>query len=497
MTTDLLPDNRSEDRQLPRRGALAVLATAQLVLALDYSIVNIALPSIGGSLGFSRDAVEWVVSAYALLFGGFLLFGGRSSDLLGRRRIFIASGVLFGVASMVGGLSTTPAILLAGRAVQGLAAGFLFPATLSLVTTTFPEGPSRNRAISVWGAAGAGGLAFGAFLGGIIISALGWRWVFFVNVPVLAILVFAAPLVLPGHRPPRPRVRDFDVPGATTVTAGALLVVLALIQAPVAGWTSPGTVIPAAVGLVLLAAFLWIEDHSKNPLMPLELLRRPTLWGGMLVTAAFMASFGLQFFFLTMYLQSSLHESPLIAGLSFLPLALLVVVGNNVGGRLATRYGAGRVLPWGMVIGAVGLLAYEFLGPRLSLPTLLAGEAIAGFGQGMAFTTAYLVAGSGIDADRQGVASSMASTAQQLGGSIGLAVLVDLLSARLGASGGHGLVLDGASVPGLIPALHWVYAAQASLALIGAAAAALVIGRRLPRRRVAEPAVERPVAAAG
>ncbi|HEY4938490.1 MAG TPA: MFS transporter [Actinomycetota bacterium] len=488
---------------LPRRGALAVLATAQLVLALDYSIVNIALPSIGGSLGFSRDAVEWVVSAYTLLFGGFLLFGGRSSDLLGRRRVFIASGALFGVASMVGGLSTTPALLLAGRAVQGLAAGFLFPATLSLVTTTFPEGPTRNRAIAVWGAAGAGGLAFGAFLGGVLVSALGWRWVFFVNVPVLAVLVVAALLVLPGRRPHRPRVADFDLPGATTVTAGAMLVVLALVQAPVLGWTSPGTLIPAAVGLALLGAFLWIEDHSKNPLMPLELLRRPTLWGGMLVTAAFMASFGLQFFFLTMYLQSSLHEAPLIAGVSFLPLALLVVVGNQVGGRLATRYGAGRVLPWGMVIGAVGLLAYEFLGARLSLPTLLAGEAIAGFGQGMAFTTAYLVAGSGIDADRQGVASGMASTAQQLGGSIGLAVLVDLLSARLGALGGHGLVLDGTSVPGLIPALHWVYAAQASLALIGAAAAALVIGRRLPRRREAEPAeppepaVETTVAAPG
>jgi EmrB/QacA subfamily drug resistance transporter len=499
MKTDLLAEGRSEGRAHPRRGALAVLATAQLVLALDYSIVNIALPSIGGSLGFSRDGVEWVVSAYTLLFGGFLLFGGRSSDLLGRRRVFVASGVLFGVASMVGGLSTTPTLLLAGRAVQGLAAGFLFPATLSLVTTTFPEGPSRNRAIAVWGAAGASGLAFGAFLGGVIISALGWRWVFFVNVPVLAILVVAALLVLPGRRPSRPRVGDFDVPGATTVTAGALLVVLALIQVPVLGWTSPGTVIPAAVGLVLLAAFLWIEDHSKNPLMPLELLRRPTLWGGMLVTAAFMASFGLQFFFLTMYLQSSLHEPPLVAGLSFLPLALLVVAGNQVGGRLATRYGAGRVLPWGMVIGAVGLLAYEFLGPRLSLPTLLAGEAIAGFGQGMAFTTAYLVAGGGIDAERQGVASSMASTAQQLGGSIGLAVLVDLLSARLGASGGSGLVLDGTSVPGLIPALHWIYAAQAGLALLGAVAAALVIGRRLPRRsetKVEGPGIETPVAAA-
>jgi EmrB/QacA subfamily drug resistance transporter len=497
MASNPLREDAPEERGHPRRGALAVLATAQLVLALDYSIVNIALPSIGGSLGFSRDAVEWVVSAYTLLFGGFLLLGGRSSDLLGRRRVFVASGTLFALASMVGGVSTTPAMLLGSRAVQGLAGGFLFPATLSLVTTTFPEGPARNRAISVWGAAGAGGLAFGAFLGGIILSALGWRWVFFVNVPVLAAIVVAAPLVLPGRRPARPRVSDFDVPGAVCVTAGAMLVVLALVQAPVRGWSSPATGLPAAVGVVLLSAFLWIEHRSRNPLMPLELASRRTLWGGMLVTAAFMASLGLQFFFLTLYLQSLLHETPLAAGLSFLPLALLIVLGNRVGGRLATRYGAARLLPLGMLIGALGLLTYVLLGPRLSLPTLLAGEVIAGFGQGIAFTTAYLVAGSGVQPDRQGVASAMVSMAQQLGGSIGLAVLVDLLAAVLGASQASGLVLDGTSVPGLLHALHWVYAAQAAIALLGAVAAGLVIGRRAGRRPGEEGATSAPVVSSG
>jgi predicted MFS family arabinose efflux permease len=303
--------------------------------------------------------------------------------------------------------------------------------------------------------------------------------VFFVNVPVLATVVVAALLVLPGRRPPRPRVADFDVPGAACVTAGALLVVLALVQAPVVGWASPETVTPAAVGILLLGAFLWIEHRSRDPLMPLELLRRPTLWGGMLVTAAFMASFGLQFFFLTLYLQSLLHETPLIAGVSFLPLALFVVLGNRVGGRLATRYGAARLLPAGMSIGALGLLTYVLLGPTLSLPTLLAGEVIAGFGQGIVFTAAYLIAESGVEPQRQGVASGMASTAQQLGGSIGLAVLVDLLSAGLGASQASGLVLDGTSVPGLLHALHWVFAAQAGIALLGAVAAARVIDRRL------------------
>jgi MFS family permease len=186
----------------------------------------------------------------------------------------------------------------------------------------------------------------------------------------------------------------------------------------------------------------------------------------------------LQFFFLTPYLQSLLHETPLIAGVSFLPLAALIVVGNRVGGRLATRYGAARLLPVGMSIGALGLLTYVFMGPRLSIPILLAGEMLAGFGQGVVFTTAYLVAGGGIEAGRQGVASGMVSTAQQLGGSVGLAVLVDLLSAGLGASQASGLVLDGTPVPGLLHALRWVYAAQAGIALLGAVAAALVIARR-------------------
>jgi MFS family permease len=224
----------------PRRGALAVLAIAQLVLALDYSIVNVALPAIGGTLGFSRDNVEWVVSAYALMFGGFQLLGGRSSDLLGRRRMFIASGVLFGLASVIGGLSTTSAMLLASRALQGVAGGFLFPATLSLVTTCFPEGPSRNLAVSVWGAAGASGLALGVLVGGALTTALGWRWVFFVNVPVLGVVLALAPIVLPEWRPPRPRISDFDIPGAVTVTAGAMLVVLSLVQAPKIGWGSRG-----------------------------------------------------------------------------------------------------------------------------------------------------------------------------------------------------------------------------------------------------------------
>ena len=418
-----------------------MLATAQLVLALDYSIVNVALPSIGDSLGFARDGVEWVVSAYALMFGGFLLLGGRTSDLLGRRRVFMAAALVFGLASIAGGFSTTPAMLLASRALQGLAGAFLFPATLSLVNASFPEGPLRNRAVSVWGAAGAGGLAFGVLVGGVLTTALGWRWVFFVNAPVIAAVLIAAPIVLPGWRPTPPRIRDFDVPGAATVTIGSMLVVLSLVQAPALGWVSPETMVSAAVGLVLLGAFLVIEHRSKNPLMPLGLLRRSTLRGGMFVIAAFMASFGMQFFFLTLYLESALHMTPIAAGLSFLPIAVLIVVGNTVGGKLATRFEVRRLLPVGLAIGSVGMATYTLLGPSYSLPTLVLGGMIAGFGQGFTFTTAYLVAGSGIETGRQGVASGMTATAQQLGGAIGLALLVDLLSVRLQNPGDLGLGL--------------------------------------------------------
>ena len=465
------------------RGALAVLATAQLVLALDYSIVNVALLSIGESLGFSGDGVEWIVSAYALVFGGFLLLGGRAADLLGRRRMFMASAALFGVASTIGGFSTTPAMLLASRALQGLAAGFLFPATLSLVNTSFPEGPSRNLAVSVWGAAGASGLAFGVIVGGVLTTGLGWRWVFFVNVPVLGLVLAAAPLVLPASRPSRPSLGDFDIPGAATATAGMLLVVLSLVQLPMRGWESPATLLPAALGLGLLVAFLAIEHRSRTPLMPLSLFRRRTLATGMVVTAAFMASFGMQFFFLTLYLQSALHMSPLVAGLHFLPLAAFIVVGNAIGGRLATRFGAAHVLPWGLAIGATGVLAYTQLGASDTLSVLVLGEMIAGFGQGMTFTTAYLVAGSGVEAERQGIASGMASTAQQVGGSIGLALLVDLLSSKLQSRDPLGMVLDGTTVSALVPALKSVFVAQAAVALAAALLVALVT-RRSPALRV-------------
>src|SRR6266487_1923523 len=250
-------------RASSKAAALAVLATAQLVIALDYSIVNVALPDIGRSLGFTGGTVQWVISAYTLTFGGFLLLGGRAADLLGRRRMFMAALSLFGLASLAGGLAQHAGLLIAARAVQGIGGAVLFPATLSLVNTTFEEGRERNRAIAVWGSAGAGGLSLGVLAGGVLTGLFGWPAVFFVNVPVTAALVLLAPLVLP-EREPATSARRFDLPGALLVTLGAMAIVDSLVSAPTQGWTSVRTLVGGAIGLVLLAAFVVVELQPER-----------------------------------------------------------------------------------------------------------------------------------------------------------------------------------------------------------------------------------------
>src|SRR6266542_3348581 len=357
-------------RASSKAAALAVLATAQLVIALDYSIVNVALPDIGRSLGFTGGTVQWVISAYTLTFGGFLLLGGRAADLLGRRRMFMAALSLFGLASLAGGLAQHAGLLIAARAV-------LFPATLSLVNTTFEEGRERNRAIAVWGSAGAGGLSLGVLAGGVLTGLFGWPAVFFVNVPVTAALVLLAPLVLP-EREPATSARRFDLPGALLVTLGAMAIVDSLVSAPTQGWTSVRTLVGGAIGLVLLAAFVVVELRSRSPLMPLRLLRIRTVRGGVLVTAAFMSSFGLQLFFLTLYLQQGLGQAPLKAGLSFLPLVLSVVAGTQVSDRLVGRVGISRklaaILTGALHVTFAAQAAIALLGAAVALFVIGPGE---------------------------------------------------------------------------------------------------------------------------
>ncbi|MGW1991587.1 MFS transporter [Embleya sp. NPDC001921] len=344
------------DTSGPRRpgGALALLAFASLITSLDYNIVYVALPDIGAGVGFSAQTLQWVVSAYAVAFGAFLLLGGRMSDLLGRRRMFVLGLALFAVASSAGGLAREPGVLIAARAVQGLGGALLFPATLSLVNTTFAEGRERNHALSVRAATGSGGLILGSLLGGVLTQALGWEAVFFVNVPLAGGAALAAFVVLPAD-PARVSGRRFDVFGALTATLGSTLVVFTLVQGPESGWTSPLVAAGGALGVGLLVVFVVAEGRDPDALMPPRLLRDRSLCTGMAVAFLFMATLGTLPYFLTVYFQGVHGYSALRTGFAYLVPMGGGLIGSLLGGRSATRLGVRSTLPASLAVSAVGL----------------------------------------------------------------------------------------------------------------------------------------------
>jgi EmrB/QacA subfamily drug resistance transporter len=338
--------------------ALALLAMTQFVIVIDASIVNVALPSIGAHLHFSRDDLSWVVNAYTLTFGGFLLLGGRLADLLGRRRMFMIGLVVFSLASLAGGLAQSEAWLIAARAVQGLGAAIVSPAALSIITTTFAEGAERNRALGIWGAvAGAGGAA-GVLLGGILTSGLSWRWVLFVNVPIGLLAATMAPRLLLESFGDE-GIEGFDVPGAVTVTAGLALLVYAVVDAVNVGWASTGTLLRLAGSLALLAAFVAIERRQRHPLLPFSIFRLRTLRGADVVGLLIGMSLFSMFFFISLYLQDVLHFSPIKAGVSYLPLAFGIVFSAGAASQLVTRFGFKPVLTGGLLLIAAGLLWFS------------------------------------------------------------------------------------------------------------------------------------------
>lgn len=422
--------------QVRRRAGLtlALLAFAQLIVSLDYNIVYVALPEIGRELQFTPQTLQWVISAYVVVYGGFLLLGGRASDLLGRRRMFLFGLAFYAVASLVGALATEPGLLVAARAVQGLGGAFLFPATLSLVTTTFAEGRARNLALSVWAGAGASGMVLGSLLGGVLTQAFGWESVFVVNVPLaLAAMAAAVPLLPPDD--PRRTARRFDLPGALTATAGTTAIVFALVQGPESGWDTPVVVAAAGVGVVLLAAFIGIERRSPDPLMPLRMFRNRNVSAGVATTFLFTATFSSITYFFTVYLQTVRGYSALATGLAFLAPCAVILVGSLAGGRLATRFGVRATLVGSLALGVVGAagmaLAMVSDGSYLGL---LPGLLVMSLGQGVVFTVMFAAAATGVPAAQQGVASGLASTGQQVGTAVGLAVLVAIANA-----GTHGL----------------------------------------------------------
>jgi MFS family permease len=411
----------------PDRGqvwCLVVLAAAQLIYSLDLNIVFVALPKIGAGLDFSDQSLQWVIGSYAVFAGGFLLLGGRAADRLGRRRVFITALAIYGASSLAGGLATDPAMIVGARAVQGFGGALLLPATLSLIATLFAEGPERNRALAVWGGTGASGLAVGALLGGVLTQAFGWRAVFFVNVPMAA-LVAGGALAVVSPDPPSAGARGFDLPGAATVTGGATLIVFAIVQGPVSGWGSIEVVLAAVLSLVLFAAFAVIEIHSADPLMPLGLLANRNLLTAVGVTFVYMGTFGALPYFLTILFQQVHGMGALQTGLAFVVPALAIAVGTQLGERLTTRVGARAALLTGFAIGILGTaILVPAFGLHADYGVALPGLIVSGVGQGIVWTAMWIAAGSAVDPERQGVANGLASTSLNLGYAIGLAVLV-------------------------------------------------------------------------
>jgi EmrB/QacA subfamily drug resistance transporter len=411
--------------------ALLLLAMTQFVIVIDASIVNVALPSIGQALHVSRTELSWVVNAYTLTFGGFLLLGGRMADLLGRRRMFMLGLVLFSVASFAGGVAQSEGWLLAARAVQGLGAAIVSPAALSILTTTFAEGAERNRALGVWGATvGAGGAA-GVLLGGILTSGLSWRWVLFVNVPIAIAAAALAPRTLVESRA-GDGARTFDFPGAVAVTAGLSLLVYAIVEAVNVGWGSSRTLLEIGGAVILLVAFLIIESRQRKPLMPFSIFRLRTLRGANLVGLLLGMALFSMFFFISLYLQDVLRYSPIKTGVSYLPLAVSIVIAAGLASQLVTRIGFKPTLIAGLLLIAGGLAWFS----RVPAPggsyaaDVLGPSLLAGVGFGFAFVSVTIAAVTGTRPHEAGLASGLINTAQQLGGAIGLAILATIANSR-------------------------------------------------------------------
>ncbi len=422
------------------RGAtLALLAFAQLIIALDLNIVFVALPQIGSALGFSAHTLQWVVSVYTVCTGGFLLVGGRAADVLGQRKTFIFALSLYASSSLLGALAWRPEVIVAARAIQGIGGAFLFPATLSLVNRLFAEGPARNRALAVWGGAGASGLTIGSLAGGFLTAAFGWSAVFYVNVLLAGVAIVGAFLVIPADAK-RVKRRSFDLPGALTVTAGTTLLVFALVHGPEEGWQSRMVLVSAALAAVFLVAFALIEWKSADPLMPLRLFRNRSLLAGMLVTFLYMATFGTLPYFLTVLLQNGHRLTALQTGLAFLVPSVAIFAGTQAGERLATRFSTRTTLIGGMLLGALGTASMVAgAGVDSTYLSLVPGLVFSGVGQGIVWTAMWIAAASGVHHDEQGVASGMASTTLNMGNAIGLAVMIAASSQPVDGATGDAL----------------------------------------------------------
>jgi EmrB/QacA subfamily drug resistance transporter len=463
--------------------ALALLCVVQFMVVLDIAIVNVALPSIKVDLGFSQANLQWVISAYALVFGGFLLLGGRAADLLGRRRIFLVGVVVFTVASLLAGLAWSEGSLIGARAIQGLGAAIITPAALSILSTTFTEGRERNIALGAWGAVGGFGAAAGVLLGGVLTDALSWQWIFFVNVPVGAVAFAVAPFLLKESRDAH--VSRFDVPGGVLVTSGLSLLVYGITQAGQDGWLAGRTLSVFAVSVVLLASFVAWEVRHPEPLMRFGILRTKTISGanaaGFILGSAMFA----MFLMLTLYMQQVLGYSAMKTGVAYLAVAGTAIFTSAIAAQLVTRVGVKPVLLIGMTTLTAGLLYFTQVSVGGSyLGDLLPGFLLIAVGIGFAFVPISIAALAGVQAAEAGLASGLINTSQQIGGALGIAALSSIATSRTSNAVSNG----SSQAAALVSGFHGAFVAGAIIGALGIVATLTLIRRdELEQVEEAEP----------
>ena len=459
---------------------LVIACLAQFMVVLDATVVNVALPSIQRGLHFSPSSLQWVVNAYTLIFGGFLLLGGRAGDLLGRKRLFVAGVALFSAASLLNGLAQTSTMLIVGRGLQGLGGALLSPAALSIITTTFTEQSERTKALGVWSAIAAGGGAVGLIMGGALTQLASWEWIFIVNVPVGIATLLATLRFIPESRADLQH-RTFDLAGAVTVTSGLVVLVYAIVKAQSFGWGSARTVGLIAASLALLATFVAIERRSKAPLIRLSIFKVKTLTVADIVLLLVASGLFGMFFFASLYVQEILGYSPLKVGLAFLPVTAGIAVGAGMAQQLIKRFGILNVAVVGIGLATVGLILLAGIPVHGSYSAdLLPGLLPMSIGMGLTFVPITLMATGGVAENDAGLASGLFNTAQQVGGSLGLAILSTLAATRTSdlLSGLHGPALFAATTAAKVSGYRVAFIAAAVMLGAGAVILAATVRRR-------------------
>jgi EmrB/QacA subfamily drug resistance transporter len=465
--------NAFADRAKNSNVLLFVVCLAQFMVILDVSIVNVALPSIRNGLHFSTTGLQWVVNAYTLTFAGLLMLGGRSADLLGRRRVFLAGTAMFALSSLACAVAASQGLLIGARAVQGIAGAVSSPATLSIITSTLPEGPERNRGLALWGAMGALGASSGALLGGVLTQWFGWQAIFAVNVPLGAIVVAlglrSIPAIAPISDPAHPR--HFDALGATLITASLIAITFGIVRTDTLGWGSTGVLVPLAAGVALLGAFAYVEANvARVPLVPLSIFRARRLRAAnMIVLLLYAANFP-AWFFITLYLQQVLHYSAIEAGLGFLPMTLSIFAGSSLAPRAVARFGPRRVILTAMLTMAAGMSLLTGVAPGGTYAgTVLAGALLTALGMGFTLVPSTIVAMQGVPGSQSGVASGLLNTSRLMGGALGLAILSTIAASQTHSELGVG------AARALTDGFDQAFIVATGFALAGAAIAAVAL----------------------